>query len=1101
MPLFGIDALDEIANSTFDPEGSEEERRRVEQLNQEAHRVPAPGEVNRQVLQDIEGERSGALGRAERFAGNFGADVKNFATGTVGLFMHPLSTVEALPKLPGAMWEHFSERYSSPGQVLRSLEEHPFETLMDASMVLGGASMVAKGLGAATKVAALGRGGAMLEQGARALDPLTWVTKGIPAAARRAPEWTGAPDLMKRFDMHKRVTQVVHDRNEVSLAAANEFDRQYKATFDAIPDELKPLHHLHVEGLAQLRGADGLPVSQLLSEENVQLMERARDAHEAITKNWEDQLGYTPEVAAQAKVQSKYNELLQAAKSPEELNQAIDQLYQQAFDEATEAQKIRRTVTMRTALDQAKLKQWKDGMERTVLENQMPGIVEDAHRLPPTPTTPEEAIALMGEKGGLYMPHSMEVLTREQSTFSNFITKLKEAVPYRHNKEALARMGDVPHPDQVMQVLKEQGPAGVAAMVKDNPFFAKDPYARLSATARAVERKGAMADMLDTLGREFGDVVKKGEKTMGNKDFMGMIDDVGNKVNAPYQLLIPHLRTQDGVLSDHFNDVMDYLAKHADDPGVANLDLADLAERMTKEADFIAPVREGNMYKIPTMAGQEIKRVFDAYNQPVNAMMRHFDFGSDIWRFATLNLRPLRVLNNVAGNIIYATIHGVHPFSPTGVRAYIEAGKDMLARSRGESAGVLDIPGVAGGGVVGAERGGVGGWLAKHNNAIVSRVGKWGNALEDFNTNVEDYFRAASAHFALAKGAKRRMLESGAGVHAVVNMGEEIERLKSLGVSALDDAAAKDMVNFTNKVLNNYRNQSLLERNVLRRLAPFHKFYGHAIGTIMHFPFEQPVKAGLWRNIATTVQQDTKDHLKAMGFDYDKEIPSWMKDSVPIDTRTMPDGNVVLRMISTRGPNPFNIVSGLSDEGEAIAALHPLVKVAFERASGVDLFKMRPVTGPRTSFTGKTVDPRTGEVVDGQDRVPLLENLGRQFWPYKMAEEALARGRSRFDTTTLLDQLLNEPAAYKRDPKTGLELRRPTPAWPMEVLAAPFIPRPQYVEHKTPEQVKAETRVISEDINKLWRYYPKLRPRINALIEQRRGEYERRAGAFSGVRR
>lgn len=1098
MPLFGIDALDDLAESTFDPEGSEEERQRIEQLNRESLRLPANAEVNRQVIRDV-GEEQG--NRAARVVSNFGADAANFATGLGTMFLHPLSTIEALPKLPGALVEHFSERYSSPGQVLRSLEEHPFDTLMDASGVLGGAGLVAKGLGAATKVAALGRAGAALETGAGALDPLSWVTKGLPAAARQLPERTGVPGLMQKWDMHKRISQLTHDRAEISRAAGEEFERNYNSTIRALPPELQPLHHLHVEGLIQLRGLDGAPISQMLPEEHVQLLEQARDAQEAMTKQWEDQLNLTPEAVAQEATMKAHRDLASEIEDPAQLRQALDEHYQQSLQEATEAQQMRRTVTMRTALDQAKMRQWKEGAERTKLENELPGLVDDAHRLPPQPTTPEEALALMGPKGGLYMPHSMETLTREQSTFGNFLTKVKEAIPYRHNKEALARMGDVPHPDQLMAALAEEGPAGVARMVKDNPFFAKDPASRLAGTARMIERRGALAEMLDTLGQEFGEAVGKGEKLMGNKDFMGWIDDAGNKVQAPYQLLIPHLRTQDGAIVDHMSEVMDYLSKHADDPGVSGLNLADLAERMVNGADQIAPVKKGSAYKIPTALGNEIKRTYDAYNQPVNALMRHFDFGSDIWRFATLNLRPLRVLNNVAGNMLYGAIHGVHPLSPTGFKAMIEAGRDIRNRAKGLDAGVLDLPGVAGGGIVGAERGGFGGWLEKHKSPILQRVGKWGNALEDFNTNVEDYFRAATSHYALAKGAKRRMLESGAGVHAVVNMGEEVERLKALGVNALDDAAGKDMLNFTNKVLNNYRNQSLLERTYLRRFAPFHKFYGHAMGMAMHFPFEQPVKATLWRNIAATVKQDTKDHLKALGFDYDSEVPEWMKDSVPIDTKTMPDGNVVLRMISTRGPNPFNVISGLSDEGEALAALHPLVKVAIERASGVDLFKMRPVQGPRSSYTGKTVDPRTGEVVDGNERVPLLENIGRQFWPYKLAEEVLARGRSKFDTTTLLDQLLNEPAAYKRDPKTGLELRRPTPAWPMEVLAAPFVPRPQYVTHKTPEQVRAETRVISEDINKLWRYHPELRGKINDLIEQRRGEYERKAGPFGGVRR
>ena len=1115
MPLFDLPDLDSLID-TFDPEFDDSALDEFGRPRRARKRPGAPAPVVREVVAEVSRANQNPFSRV---AGNFARDVSEFGRSMGQLagqvVFHPLQTAsavgEAITERPLETAEQLLidpfKRYVPPegesfmGNLAKQVEEHPFAAMMDAATVLGGAGLIARGASAGGRVASLARAAEGLEAGAAALDPLQLAIRGAKAAAPHLPKWTGVPGLAERRHFRQALEDITFQRNEKSRLADQQFEEglQTGPYGQLTPDEASVVHP-YAEGLVVLRGADGKPLGSL-EEMTVQRIEAAASQHRGIVAGWEDQLGYTPEVVAQEAAQKAVRGLDPTADITE-VQRVSEEAYQSALEEAISAQRTRQTVSLRTALDNERLKKFREQAEQTKLEAAIPGLAEEAHRIKPADygaSTPEEAFAEAAQRGAtpMYFPHTQEILTDEQVTFGNFLTKVREAIPYRHNKEVLARMGLTQTPDELQRAL-ERGE--LPNLVRESPFFADRPLETLRDTARKIERKGSLPELLDQVGRELGKPLAKGEKLVGNADFIG---DPKRGIPAKYQLLVPHLRIQDQGLADHMQQILDFMGKHADDPAVQGADLADIARRVVGGADSLIPVKGIQAYKVPTALGDEIKRAYDQANHITPNFLKAFDHGSDIWRWTTLNLRPAWVLNNVGGNTMFAAMHGIHPLNPTGLMSLIDAGRAMAKHELGiggkqaeKLAGVFALPGVTSGLYAAEARTGVSAWMKQHTPRLIAAGGE---LLPKLNEKVENLFRASAAFYALRKGAKGRMQESASAVTAGASIGDKIGALRAQGVGVLDDATMKDMTAFTDKVFNNYRKQSVMERTWLRRLAPFHKFYRHAIETAIHFPFDQPVKARIWRSAAEAVQQDVKEQVEAWGFDYDKDVRGYLKDYIPWDIKEMPDGTQSVRMVSARGVNPLNVLSSASSDGEALGNMHPLLKVAIEWATGVDLFKMREVRSATDTYTGKHVDPATQEVVEGTTRVPFIENLGRQFWPYKTIEQLMAHGRQPFDTTTLLDQIRQSPEAYRRDPRTNLEIRRPQPNWPTEVLARPLYPPPQYLQPKSKAEERQEQRTASEQLNKIWRYHPELRAEIEAKL--RAGRAKARVSRFSGVKK
>jgi hypothetical protein len=266
---------------------------------------------------------------------------------------------------------------------------------------------------------------------------------------------------------------------------------------------------------------------------------------------------------------------------------------------------------------------------------------------------------------------------------------------------------------------------------------------------------------------------------------------------------------------------------------------------------------------------------------------------------------------------------------------------------------------------------------------------------------------------------------------------------------------------------------------------PFQAFYRHALKTAMHAPFERPVATTVIRKLGKVIKDDIKDQVAVWGFDMDKEVPTWEQDSLPVELITLPDGSHSMRMLNTKGPNPLSLISDQDPGANAFANLNPLLKVGIETLTGVDLFKMKPITGPGSTFTGMKVDPDTGQVVRDIRRKNPVENMLQQFWPYKTLEKTIAGGRQPHDTTTLLDMLTGDPDAYKRDPLTGTETR--APGTRVEELLRPVASPTQYVQHPTKEQRRGQQAVAREQINKMWqRATPAERVRIRRELAKAR---------------
>lgn len=212
---------------------------------------------------------------------------------------------------------------------------------------------------------------------------------------------------------------------------------------------------------------------------------------------------------------------------------------------------------------------------------------------------------------------------------------------------------------------------------------------------------------------------------------------------------------------------------------------------------------------------------------------------------------------------------------------------------------------------------------------------KAANASADLNSLVDRFFRDAQ-FFKFARGQIRR--ESKGIINKVAKsfyasydeMYKFIDNPNGVNLSSYVDEVNKWLPNFS-LLLNR------TERNVVRKIIPFYSWYKHMFSVALMVPLNHPKRTALIANFGKIGRDLQEDDFREMGLD-PKDIKiaaKWLEGTIPVSKE-----GTKLRVLSTRAANPFSTVLEIENLG---SSLHPAVKLAIERMTGVSLFTGRPL--------------------------------------------------------------------------------------------------------------------------------------------------------------
>lgn len=1094
MSLFQqiLQGYDPEAEDYFDPDYAGEPRLDLD----------IPGDLKREVLADVQPEQPATL---TGFAANAGKDVGRFVGGLGAMLgevlTHPVRSakavggalatpVETAKKLGQPIVDKYTPRAGEGvvSMLARNAYDEPFSTLMDASAIVSGP------FGGAAKLARLTGGARAAEKleavasAARSMDPIT-----IAQQTGRKLLKSKVPDAYARL----RVQSAAADR------AAEEATRQDWLTNDFNTRLAEASAHLnsaemyvrfpYAEGRVPIIKDDvmteithrGMLESRKV-EAGVAIRKEALDEftakYRALQEEYEVAAGLAPEQFADLARQRSLREATANAPGSDPLaNEMIAQeAYDAALTEATERKLKRATKSTMTALDVAKEKDFRVRAAELAQSQHTFDLEETMSMMPyDRTTTIEEAMAVMGDKVGIIVPHSNEVMTQGQSTVRNLVTKIGESSAYKENTGYLFRNG-----------------------VLENT----DPAANLARVYRTAVRG-------DTLTKVVSDAVDVGVKE-GFAEWMppGWKPQLDERIKAgTHQPVHPASMHLDGTLQEHYDRVLARVTELADEPGFGDLDASDLALGMARNAEKTFPLAKAAHDRVAliTKAGADELAFYQRSLEPATnplAQMSNAFMGP--FNAITLNGRATRLANNGYSGMLFATLQGMHPFSFRGLDALATTGratlgrfgvlKDEVSQKLGK---IYDLPGVTSGlhsteafekatnlstRLARGEAAPRAGKLV--NNPAVRLFGKYTEILGKANENLENIFRAGSLIYEMKPGGIQAVKNMMEGAAAQANFAEKISELSARGVNAMTDAGLKKAVEGMNRWTGDYKRTTAFERLVGRYVFPYHKFYKHSAELLLRFPFEKPVKGQLAAAVGGAALQDVKDVLESYGFDWNT-IPEQFRTSVPVDKREGADGTPEVVMLNTKGPNPFSFLSGDAGD-EAIASLHPLMKLAIEQATGVNLFTREKFQGAWSTFNGRKVND-DGAIVEDYVRPPLAEHFLRQFWPYQTLRELAAHGRVATDTADLIDLVRASEGAYQQDER-GLQRRRPQPYGALTPLMRMVGPVPQVLQTPTRANARAQDAVASEQLNDLLQRHPELLDKVLDSVGKRAEKWEPR---------
>lgn len=1089
-------------------------------------KVHVSDEVGRRVIQKVQPETQGLADMPGQFLSNLGSDVGEFAKGVAGMaiypvlhpretadaiFQHPVATAE---KFGGALVEGYKENYtphedeSVPGMILRRFYEKPFTSLMDASalgqIAFGGAGLAARAAtmgvrGAAEGAASLAPELAGVAQKAssaqRAVDLLASATErakridpiNLAMDAGKALFKTAAPDKLAELNTISSGTDAMAERTVVMRANEDLRTQRVNEAFGGLNTAERSVIWPYISGRLNMDSPLGPTLMQHTGEWvplkgeviRPEALEAARQQYIPIQKEYEFRGGYTPEQAGQRAGERAMNYARDVMKDNFDPTHPMVQEYVQneatlASRESMERLQKRAAGEMMTSLDVAKDRAWRTKMEEEVAAN-LHASIEDAESGLPRPerTTVEEALQAMGPQGGLYFPHSSEAYTREQSTIGNVLTKMGEALPYKENQYTQFASGVMEHQDPVKQLLRSY------ATYEKNQTWLQMGY---DAAEKEVEAGRATR-------------FKRGEWDWTTDP------DVLKGTHQPFH---PGKMIADDLAEEDVQRLFTRMLEVSDD--TKSLNIFDVMQGITDNAGK-GPQRalrgDVPVYKIPTAMGKGLKAIKDQFEPPTNPLLRMTDKFTQYWNWANLNLRLTRINNNVVGNTFFGTLQGVHPFSVKGLTSLVAMGRALAGKAGigGEEgsrlAKVFDLPGIRSGGLFHeletlpqADRLGnagktIGERMVDSRIPGVSALGKWSNKLAQWNSNIEAAYRGASLFYELSPnsiGRAQRMLGHAADT---MTLGEKIEGFARSGAEVtMKNPEYRGALKSVNRFFHDYERTTPFERSTVRRIFPYHKFWKHSTDLIVKYPFEHPLKGAVMRTMGNAAIQDTKDTLKQWGLDYDRDVKSYLGDSIPVkrDVDPVTGKTKVVWMFNARGPNPFSQMTGLQAE-QALQMLNPVVKIAIEQSTGINLFTRERYRGALSSFSGREVDPETGNIVESYEHPSWPEAFLRSFWPYQTAKEFVAQGRVPLDTASLLDMVTKSPNAWAQIEPNG-QLRRKPQKTPYQSLFRAVGPQPVGLQPPTHGEKQQRKGFVNEQLRNLLQRYPEKKAEIMDAIRQ-----------------
>lgn len=955
-----------------------------------------------------------------------------------------------------------------------------------------------------------------LSERAKSIDPITIAQRTGTVALE-----TFAPDVLAAMRATSRITDFISERTSTLKAAEHQAELQTTEALSGLNAAERAVFHPYVSGRLNfdrpvgeqlmMHTGEWAPVRGDVIRPDV--LEAARQKYIPIQENLERLRGMDDMSVAQtmgAKAMNDARTFLGDQFDPFHPNvqQYVNDSVQEALIKNNDVRKWRATGEMRTALDIAKERQWRTELEDAVRSNEYANIAAAEAGMPrPAQTTPEEALKLMGPQGGIYFPHSAETFNRDQSTIGNILTKMGEASTYKENQYALFRNGILEHQDPVKAILR----------------------------AHATFNKGRTWVQMATDAAEQG--VKEGSAFRMKRDWNPHTDpDVIKGTHQPFE---PGRMLTDQLVEEEGQHMLIRLMETIEDaprqpasamtldavtaptrtvsdgpfakgglPGatpIANLNFTDVMRGLAEQAEKGPIYRYKKMvprYKVPTSMGHAFKELRNSMEPATNPIMHYVDAATQWWNWTNLNVKVTRLVNNIVGNTTFAAMQGVHPFSVRGLNSLIATGKAIAAKTgvatsdeAKQLAKVFDLPGIRSGGLqlgleqatgtvgdivqkVGAERGIVGRTLT----APVRGVGHWASIMAKANSNIESAYRAASLFYELSPNAIERARKMSGHMADSMTLGEKIASYAEQGGEvSMKLPEYRNALKQVNRYFNNYDRTTPFERMVTRRVFPYYKFFKHSTELITRFPFEHPLKAAVARQLGQVALRDVKDTLAQYGLRWDRDVPPQMRDSLPIYKTENPDtGEPIVWMYNTKGANPFSQMNGYMSE-QVLQMLNPVVKVAIERATGVNLFTRERYRGALSAFTGREVDPDTGAIVDSFNYPSYGEAMLRSFWPYQTLREMVAQGRIPTDTASLLSMATNAPNAWQYDER-GFPLRKPTLS-PVQALGRFVTTVPAPLEKPTEQQRSARKGVVNTQLNTLYQRYPEKREAILKAIE------------------
>lgn len=1143
MPLLSqlvsdINPFDEdVADPTPNIYGDEEDQ------TYRRSKVRVSDEVGRRVIQKVQPETQGLTDKPGQFLSNLGSDVGEFAKGVAGMaiypvlhpretadavFSHPVATAE---KFGGALVEGYKESYtpqegeSVPGMILRRLYEKPFTTLMDASalgqLAFGGAGLAARaattGVRGAAEGAALARSvgetmaGRVLgdapelagtlkraasaqravdlmasaTERARKLDPIS-----VAMDTGRAILKSKAPDKLAELNTISQATDAMAERNVVMQSNEDLRTQRVSQAFSELNTAERSVIWPYISGRLNMEAPLGPALMQHTGEWvpvkgeviRQEALEAARQQYIPIQQEYEFRGGYTPEQSGQRAGERAANYARDVMGDNFDPTHPMVQEYIQneamlASRESMERLQKRAAGEMMTSLDAAKDKAWRTKMESDVAANLHASIKDAESGLPrPERTTVEEALQAMGPQGGLYFPHSSEAYTRDQSTISNFLTKMGEALPFKNNQYTQFASGVMEHQDPVKQLLRSY------ATYEKNQTWLKLGY------------DAAESEVAAGRATKF---------TRGEWDWTTDTD----VLKGTHQPFHPGKMIADDLADEDVQRLFTRMLEVSDD--TKGLNIFEVMQGITDNAGK-GPQRalraDVPVYKIPTAMGKGLKAIKDQFEPPTNPLLRMTDKFTQWWNWANLNLRLTRINNNVLGNTFFATLQGVHPFTPRGLTSLITMGRALMAKTplsglAGEEgarlAKVFDLPGIRSGGLYheletlpAAERLGqagktIGERMSESRIPGIAMTGRWSNALGRWNSNIEAAYRGASLFYELspnAIGRAQRMLGHAADT---MTLGEKIEGFARSGAEVtMKMPEYRGALKAVNRYFHDYTRTTPFERSTVRRIFPYHKFWKHSTDLITRYPFEHPLKGAVMRTMGQAAIQDTKDTLKQWGLDYDRDVKSYLGDSIPVkrDVDPATGKTKTVWMFNARGPNPFSQMTGLQAE-QALQMLNPVVKIAIEQGTGINLFTRERYRGAISSFSGREVDQDTGNIVESYEHPSWPEAFLRSFWPYQTAKEFVAQGRVPLDTASLLDMVTKSPNAWAQIEPSGQVRRKPQKV-PYQAFTRIAGPVPVGLEPPTRGEKQQRKGIVNEQLRNLLQRHPEKKAEIMDAIRK-----------------